>query len=51
MVYAKNASACPKTCGNKDHYRDCLRETEGCVCPPGTLLNYDVKMLTYLFNN
>lgn len=42
QLFSKTASACPKTCGNKDHYRDCEVEIEGCACPNGTVIDYNV---------
>jgi hypothetical protein len=48
LIFSQNASACPMTCGNRRHYRDCGKLIEGCVCPEGTVLNYDVSF--YLFD-
>lgn len=47
LVFSRNCSACPKTCGNKGHYRDCGIEIEGCRCPEGHVLNYDVNYIFY----
>ena len=40
-----NTSACPQTCENKDHYRDCELTIEGCGCTNGTILSSDVSEL------
>lgn len=42
QVFSKNASPCPKTCANKDHYRNCNIEIEGCVCLNGTIPDFNV---------
>ena len=43
QVYSQKASACQKTCANKGHHEDCEEIKEGCTCPDGLVLNYDVS--------
>lgn len=45
----KNGTVCPKTCENKDHYKDCYLVAEGCSCPPGSILDFDVGYFS-MFN-
>ena len=43
QIYSKNASTCPKSCGNKEHYVNCGVSLEGCICPKGKILDHNVK--------
>ena len=42
QVFAKNATACPKTCYNKDHHHACERRVESCTCAEGLVLSYNL---------
>lgn len=44
QIYSKNASLCPKSCGTKDLKVNCETGFEGCTCPEGTILDYNVIM-------
>lgn len=49
QIFSSNASACPKSCGNKKHYKDCGQLIEDCTCPEGTIFGYDVIYLFYIY--
>jgi hypothetical protein len=42
QIYSKNASSCLKTCGTRDFNNNCEAIFEGCTCPEGTILDYNV---------
>ena len=46
QVFSKNATACPKTCYNKDHHHPCTRTVETCTCPEGTILDFNQTCVT-----
>jgi hypothetical protein len=40
QVFSRNATTCPRTCGNREHHRECDQVAEGCACPQGLILDY-----------
>ena len=51
QIFSRNATTCPRTCGNIDHYRDCQQTIEGCTCPDGLILDYFVIFFYLSFSN
>ena len=48
QVFSKNASACPRTCANKEHHLTCNQEIEACACPEGKILDHNVFFFKHI---